>query len=170
MKLPLLLSLVLLTIVPAFAQSGPQRIAVLDVNQVLSESSAGQAVYGRLKAAQNDFAAKADKLEAEIQNLLQDFGTHQLSWSETQIDEKNRAITDKRAALERFTKDADQKLGEMRDRELQRLEEKIKPVIEAVAAEKNLDAVFSKTESSLLFASDRIDITHDVISRFNTAK
>jgi outer membrane protein len=170
MKLPLILSLVFLSIVPAFAQSGPQRIAVLDVNRIVAESDAGKAIYGRLKAMQDELGAKAGKLEAEIQNLLQDFGTHQLSWSETQIAEKNRAITDKRAALERFTKEADQKLGDMRDRELQGLEEKIRPVIEAVAAQKNLDAVFSKMESSLLYASDRIDITNDVIARFNAAK
>ncbi len=170
MTIRLLLALLFLSVVPAFAQSGPHRIAVIDVNQVLVQSAAGKAVYARLQAAQEERVAKAGKMDAELRKLQQEFGTHHLAWSESQIAERNRVLTEKQAALDRFVKDVDQELGGMRDRELQILEEKIRPVIEAVAAEKNLDAVFSKSEPTLLFASDRIDITDDVVTRFNAAK
>lgn len=170
MKLRLILSLLLLSIAPAFAESGPHHIAVIDVNQVLEESDAGKAIFARLKAAQSERVARIGKLEQEVRKLEMEVVTGRASLTEAQLAERNRQATDKRAALERLTKDAEQELGEMRDRELQGLVAKIEPIVEAVAAEKNLDAVFNKYESGLLFASDRIDITHDVITRFNAGK
>ena len=170
MKLRLILSLFFLSLVPALAESGPHRIAVIDVNQVLEESTAGKAIFGRLQAAQGERAAKADKMEAELRKLQDEYGTHQLSWSAAQIAERVRVLKEKQAALDSYLKEVRQELGAMRDREMQGLEEKIGPVIEAVAAEKNLDAVFNKSESGLIFASDRIDITSDVVTRFNAGK
>ena len=170
MKLRLIVPLLFLGLVSGFAQSAPPRIAVIDVNEVLSESNAGKVILGRLKVVQEQRAAQAGKLNVELNHLEQELGVNRLAWSEARIAEQTRLLKDKQAALERFTKNAEQELGEMRDRELQKLDAKIHPVIEAVAAEKNLDAVFNKYESGLLFASDRIDITHDVITRFNAVK
>jgi len=49
------------------------------------------------------------------------------------------------------------------------LENKIKPVIDAVGKEMGLAAIFNKFESGLVYASDAIDITDTVIKRFNDA-
>lgn len=170
MKLRLLLSLLFLSVVPGFAQSGPQRIAVIDVNQVMSGSAAGKAASARVEAAQDERGKKADADNAEIQKLTQDLGVHQLAWSETQIAERHRQINEKQAALDRYVKASQKELADLRDRELMRLEKQLGPIIDTVAKEKNLDAVFNKYESGLIFAADRIDITAEVIARFNAGK
>jgi len=41
----------------------------------------------------------------------------------------------------------------------------IKPVIDAVAADQELSAVFNKFQSGLVYVSDSIDITDEVLKR-----
>lgn len=169
MKLCLLFSLWFLGLASAFAQPAPSRIAVVDLNRVLSTSNAGQASAARLKAANDERVAKITTMDKEVHTLEQEL-VNQSGWSQKQIEERFKLLKEKRAAVERFGQTMNQEVAEMRERELQTLEQQLKPVIAAVAREKTLDAVFNLYESGLVFAADRINITADVIARFNAAK
>ena len=49
---------------PAFAQgTAPQRVAVIDVQRVLTTSTAGKAAQERLKKLQDDKMARANKMQ-----------------------------------------------------------------------------------------------------------
>ena len=155
--------------VPMFAQSAPQRMAVIDVQKVLSQSTAGKASYERLKKMQEDRIARAQKMDEEVKQLDNDLNTKKMSLSEDKVNEMTKSISDKRIAMQRYAQDADREVGEARDRELQALEAKIKPVIDAIGKEMGRAAIFNKFESGLVYASDAIDITDTVIKRFNDA-
>ena len=151
---------------PMFAQA-PQRVAVIDVNKVLMNSSPGKASYERLKKMQEDRVARAQKLDEEIRNLDNDINTKKLSLSEDKLTEMAKQLSDKKIAMQRFAQDADREMGEARDKTLAELEQRIKPVIDSVGKEMGLAAIFNKFESGLVYASDAIDITDSVVKRFN---
>lgn len=150
--------------------AAPTRIAVIDVQKVLSESDAGKVAYDKLKKAQDDRVAVAKKMDEEIRKLDTEINTKRSSLSEAKLADLQKQLADKRVAMQRYAQDADREISQMRDRELQALESKIKPVIDALGAEMNLAAVFNKFESGLIYASDHIDITNDVIRRFNATR
>jgi len=152
---------------PMFAQSAPQRVAVIDVQKVLSQSAAGKAAYERLKKMQDDRIAKAQKMDEEIRNLDNEINTKKLSLSEDKVTDLAKQLSDKKISMQRFAQDADREVGEARDRELAALEAKIKPVIDSIGKEMGLAVIFNKFESGLVYASDAIDITDSVIKRFN---
>ncbi|MGN6183707.1 MAG: OmpH family outer membrane protein [Thermoanaerobaculia bacterium] len=154
---------------PMFAQSAPQRVAVIDVQKVLTQSTAGKAAYDKLKKMQDDRVEKAKQMDEEMRKLDSDISTKRLSLSEDKIAEMQKQLSDKRISMQRYAQDADREIGEARDRELQALEAKIKPVIDALGKEMGLAAIFNKFESGLVYASDAIDITDTVIKRFNDA-
>jgi len=154
---------------PMFAQSGPARVAVIDVQKVLTQSTAGKAAYEKLKKFQDDRIARAQKMDEEVKQLENDLNTKKMSLSEEKVNDMTKSISDKRIAMQRFAQDADREVGEARDRELQALEAKIKPVIDQMGKEMGLAAIFNKFESGLVYASDAIDITDTVIKRFNDA-
>lgn len=175
MKIHALLSFVafgLLVSAPALAQSAdtPTRIAVIDVNAVLTQSNAGKAVYAKLKKVQDERVAEAKAMDEAIRKFDQEINAQRASLSEAKLADLQKQLTDKRLAMQRYAQEADREIGGLRDRELQLLEQKIKPVIDALGAEMKLAAVFNKFESGLIYASDRIDITAEVIRRFNAAK
>ena len=154
---------------PMFAQTPPARVAVIDVQKVLTQSTAGKAAYDKLKKLQDDKMAQAKSMDEELKKLDADIATKRLSLSEDKLTEMQKALADKRINMQRYAQDAEREIGEARDRELMALENRIKPVIDALGKEMGLAAIFNKFESGLVYASDAIDITDTVIQRFNTA-
>lgn len=154
---------------PMFAQNAPARVAVIDVQKVLTQSSAGKAAYDKLKKMQEDRVEKAKSMDEELRKLDTEINTKKISLSEDKLADLQKQLADKRISMQRYAQDADREIGEARDRELQALEAKIKPVIDAIGKEMGIAAIFNKFESGLVYASEAIDITDTVIKRFNDA-
>ena len=157
--------------IPALAQSSaPARVAVIDVNKVLSSSAAGKTAAAKLKQLQEDKMARAQKLDDEIKTLDNDINTKKISLSEEKLADMTKQLSDKKIAMQRFAQDADRELGEARDRVMAELNQKIMPVVDQIGKEMGLAAIFNKFESGLIYASEAIDITDVVIKRFNDAQ
>ena len=154
---------------PAMAQNAPAKVAVIDVQKVLATSTAGKAAYERLKKMQEERITKAKGMEDELRKLETELTTKRLSLSEDKVAELTRSINDRKIAMQRYAQDADREVAEARDRALLELENRIKPVIDALGKEMGLAAIFNKFESGLVYASDAIDITDTVVKRFNEA-
>ena len=167
-KIIVTLAMAALTI-PALAQNTPARVAVIDVQKVLTQSASGKAAYEKLKKMQDDRIEKAKQMDEEARKLDAEINTKRLSLSEDKLADLQKQLADKRINMQRYAQDADREIGEARDRELQALEAKIKPVIDGIGKEMGLAAIFNKFESGLVYASDAIDITDTVIKRFNEA-
>lgn len=154
---------------PVLAQNAQGRVAVIDVQKVLTQSTAGKAAYEKLKKMQDDRVAKAKAMDDELRKLDADITAKRISLSEDKLADMQKQLADKRINMQRYAQDADREIGEARDRELQALEAKIKPVIDALGKEMGLAAIFNKFESGLVYASEAIDITDTVVKRFNEA-
>ena len=154
---------------PMFAQNAPARVAVVDVQKVLTQSAPGKAAYEKLKKIQEDRAAKAKAMDDETRKLEADLSTKRISLAEDKVAEMSKQLADKKIAMQRFMQDAEREIGEARDKELQALQTKIEPVIDAIGKEMGLALIFNKFESGLVYASDAVEITDTVIKRFNEA-
>jgi outer membrane protein len=154
---------------PMFAQTTPARLAVIDVQKVLTQSTAGKAAYDKLKKVQEDKIERAKALDEEMKKLDSEIASKRISLSEDKLSDMQKQLAEKRIAMQRYAQDADREIGEARDRELQALEAKIKPVIDALGKEMGIAVIFNKFESGLVYASDAIDLTDTVIQRFNAA-
>jgi outer membrane protein len=153
---------------PMFAQTAaPARVAVINVQKVLAESSAGKVALERLKKMQEDRVAKAKKMDEDVQALDNQINTKKMSLSEEKLAELTKDLSDKKISMQRYAQDADREVQEARDRSLQDLEKQIMPLINQIGKEMGFAAIFNKFESGLVYASDAIDITDMVVKRFN---
>jgi outer membrane protein len=153
--------------VPMFAQNAPGRVAVVDVQKVLTQSVAGKAAYEKLKKMQDDRVSKAKQMDEEIKKLESDLNTKRISLAEDKLAEMTKQLAEKKIGMQRFAQDADREIGEARDKELQALQVKIEPVIDGIGKEMGLALIFNKFESGLVYASEAVEITDTVIKRFN---
>src|SRR3954452_13105109 len=168
-KVLITMAVAALAATPMFAQSAPSRIAVIDVQKVLQQSSAGKSAYEKLKKMQDDRIARAKKMDEEIASLDNDINSKKLSLSEDKLADLQKQMSDKKIAMQRYAQDADGEGSEAEDKALFELENKIKPVIDQIGKEMDLAMIFNKFESGLVYASDAIDITDSVITKFNAA-
>jgi outer membrane protein len=153
---------------PMFAQTAaPARVAVIDVQKVLAQSTAGKAALERLKKMQDERVARAKKMDEEVQALDAQINQKKMSLSEEKLAEMTKDLSDKKISMQRYAQDADREVQEARDRSLQELEKQIMPLINQIGKEMGFAAIFNKFESGLVYASDAIDITDMVVKRFN---
>jgi outer membrane protein len=149
------------------AQPGASRIAVIDVQKVLTTSTIGKTAYEKLRKMQEDRMQKARLLDDEARKLDAQIAAGKATLNAAQLSDLQKQLADKRIAIQRYAKDAEREIGEARDRELQALETRVKPVMDTIGKELGLQAIFNKFESGLIYASDSIDVTDVVIKRLN---
>ena len=152
---------------PASAQT---KVAVIDVERVVQESDPGKEALQKLKALQDQKIEEGQALQQELDALREQFNAQRLTLSEEKVDETRKQIEDKSIELKRFQDDAQRELDEARRRELGRLEQRIMPIIDQVGQEQGITLIFNKFQSGLVYADENVDITNDVILRFNTSQ
>ncbi|MGD8440423.1 MAG: OmpH family outer membrane protein [Holophagae bacterium] len=155
------------TALPAAAQLN---VAVIDVQRVVTESDPGKEALQKLKQLQDAKIDEGRGLQQELTALQDQMSKQRFTLSEERLAELSKEIEDKRIALQRFQDDAERELDEARRRELGGLEQRIMPVINDIGAERGFTLIFNKFQSGLVYADDAVDITDDVIRRFNTTQ
>lgn len=151
------------------AQAQQVRVAVIDVQRVVTESDPGKASLEKLKKLQNEKLEQGKKLQQELDALRSQFAKQRFTLSEDKLAALQKQIEDKTIALKRFQDDAQRELEDARKRELDGLEQKIMPIINQMGKEKKLTLIFNKFQSGLVYADDAVDITDEIIQRFNTS-
>lgn len=154
--------------IPGFAQTAaPARVAVIDVQKVLTLSAPGKAAFERLKKLQDERAGKVQALNDELKNIEGQLTSKSMSLSDDKTAQLRKQFDDKKIALQRYAQDAERELGEARDRSLQDMEKQIMPVINQMGKEMGFAMIFNKFEAGLVYASEAVDITDAVVKRFN---
>lgn len=151
----------------ATAQATPSRIGMVDFQKILTESAPGKASVAKLTALQRDRLTKAKQMNDEVQRLEASLNNRALG--PAQRNNIEQQLTEKQVAIKRFAEDAEKEIGSARVRELQTLQERLRPVIESMGREMGMAALFDKQESGIIYSNAAIDITNTVIVRFNAA-
>jgi outer membrane protein len=153
---------------PAAAQE--LTIAVIDVQRVVTESDPGKQALQKLKELQDAKVDEGRVLQQTLAGLQEQMAKQRFTLSEERLAEMNKQLEDGQIALQRFQDDAERELDEARRRELGSLEGRIIPVINQVGVERGFTVIFNKFQSGLVYADDSVDITDEVIRRFNTTQ
>jgi outer membrane protein len=161
----------LLALVAAAAPAAAQtKVAVIDVQRVVTESDPGKESLVRLRTLQEEKIEEGRNLQQELETLRDQFNKQRFTLSDEKLEEMSSEIEDRTIAMQRFEDDAKRSLEEARRTALGRLEEQIMPIINEIGQERGLTLIFNKFQSGLVYADEAVDITDDVIRRFNTVQ
>jgi Skp family chaperone for outer membrane proteins len=158
------------------------RIAVIDMALISSQSALGKAYASKIEALEKQIQAEGTKKQTDLTKMdvaiktLQDELEKQGSvLSAEAADKKRQDITRKARERQAFLEDGQQELQRMKERAEgeaggynNEFQAKIKPHIEAVAKERNVDILL--TSSVALTVNKEFDISADVIARADADK
>jgi Skp family chaperone for outer membrane proteins len=145
------------------------KIAYVDVQVIASNSAEGKAATARLDDLRKKKTAELADKNKQAQAL------------QTKLDQGGSVLSDQaRAATEKeleklqrdiqfFQQDAQNEINEMTQQLQGEFQQKLQPVIEQIAVEKGLQMVFSIRDSGAIWANTALDISDEVIKRFDTA-
>lgn len=162
----------LLVLAPAAAsaqQEQPVRVAVIDVQRLLTDSTAGQAALQSLRSLNDAKEAEIAAKQDEIDDLRNRIDEGRLSLSEDKQADLDKQLQESLIALRRLQDDANRELESQRLKAFEGIENDVMPIIQSLGQAGGYTLIFNKFQSGLLFAQDEVDITDQILERFNTA-
>lgn len=168
-KLTILAFLALACGMSAWAQA-PQKLAIINMQQVILETKDGKQAVQELQAK---FAPKQQEFQKRAEDLQRK--QDELRKTENTISEDKKAalardIDSMTKSLQRDNDDVREDANQEQQKMLNELGGKIMQVLNKYASEKQFTMVFdvSGQPNNILFAATAIDITHDIILMYDT--
>lgn len=163
----IILLLVALGLAASPAMSAEIKLGYIDLQKALNLSTAGKQAKEKIKTKVESYDAEVQQKQEELQKLKQDLEKQAMLLSEEARNAKEREYQQKLKEYQRFTKDIQEELQQV-DADLTRqILEDILKVVQNYGKENGYTMILEKTESSLVYADDSIDLTDEVIQVFD---
>jgi outer membrane protein len=168
MKRLLLLTVVLLTLVavPA-AMAADMKVGYVDLQKALNLSSAGKAAKDKMRAKFKDYDVAVQKKQDELKKLKDELEKQAMLLSPEARAAKERDYQQKVKDYQRLTKDIQEELQQTDAEYTRKILEDIFKVVQQIGKQEGYTMILEKTESSILYASDGIDMTDRIIQQFD---
>ena len=141
----------------------------VNIQRIANESGEGKAATAKVQALNqqkvNELNEKNKALQAAQQKLEQGgsvLNANAVAQLQADIDRMQRDI-------QRFTEDAQQDVQNLQAQLQDEFQRKLTPVVQEVAVEKGLHMLFSVADSGLVWGDPSLDLTNDIIKKFDSA-
>lgn len=146
------------------------KFAYINIQRVANESAEGKSATARVKALNDKKVTELNDKNKALQANQDKLAKSGSVLSDNARGQLEKEIERQQVEIQRFTQDAQQEVQELQQELQGQFQQKLVPIIEAVGKEKGLQMIFSQIDSGLVWADTGLDITADVIKRFDTAK
>ncbi len=151
------------------AAHAQMKFAYVDMQRALMEIEEGKAAKNKLKsqfdAKQKDLDAKQEELKRENANL--EAMAREGVLKDDKLREKRSDLERKLMEVTKYWQESQKALSEEERRLTQEIFSKMAVIIRGIAEADGFTFVFDKNESGLLFAPDSLDITNELVRKYN---
>lgn len=149
-----------------FAQEPPLKVAVVNVERIVSESTAGKALQTKLDNFREQIETDLQARLQAVNKLRQDAA---LAADPAEQSRLQREYEDGARDLRRLQDDKQREGQKMQDEGLREIEKNLAPVFRQIRDEQGYDLILALTPGIVLMVSERVDITQVVLDRYNAA-
>jgi outer membrane protein len=145
------------------------RMAFVDLQRVAAESTEGKAANAKVQqltqTKANDISTKTKQLDAANQKMQQGGAVlNDAARASLQKDVDRLTVE-----IDRAQQDAQAEVQEFQQQQLSDFQDKLKPVVESLVRELGVGLLFSMGDAGAIFVDPSLDITLEVIKRFDAA-
>ncbi len=146
------------------------QVAVVDSQKTLQNSKEGKKAIATLQEREqkiNDHLAEMDKKILDMDNKLK---TQRLVMTFEAQEQLSFDLDNLRTERKRFAEDSFKEWQRLQFQLFNKVREEVNPIIEKVAKEKGFSLVLDTASNSVVYFSLSVDITDDVINRYDASK
>lgn len=166
--------IIMALMIAALASSGLAqqiiKIGVVNSQEVLEKSAEGKRVLAQLQDKDKRNQAELSRRDQEIQELQTRLNTQRLTLTPEALRNLSTDLQRKQTERQRFFEDAGREMNELAERLFQRIQNELLPIIEQMGKENGMDVIFDLGKSGAIYFSPGIEITQDVIQRYDASK
>ncbi len=168
---PILFSLAIFLMVGFTATSAfAQKIGYVDLQTALLEVEDGKKAKARLKKEFDQKQKELDKKQTDVKKMKDDLEAGAMMMTEEAKRGKAMELQKQMYELQQLYLTLQGDLSQKEAEATKKIFERMGKIIEQIGKEKKYDLILEKTESSVLFALPTMDLTAELIKRYNAAK
>jgi Skp family chaperone for outer membrane proteins len=137
------------------------------MDRVMSESRMGKAEQASIDRLRTVRTSLINQKQKELEEREEQIRNASLSWSAEKREERLREYETKRIELRRLNEDATRDVQAEFNRSLAKLQRAALEVTGVIGLEQGYTLIFEKRSVPVLFASESIDVTAEVIRRLD---
>lgn len=140
-----------------------KKLAMVDMQRVLNETKAGKAARAKLEKSSKSKQAKFDKKRAALEAEAGKLGSlkgQELAAAQEKLQRESIELQNMLMALE-------QELGDQHNKLLESMYQNAQAIVADLAKEKGLDLVLVRDPMTVIYAKDSLDITGEVVQRYD---
>lgn len=174
MKTRKTISLVGLLAVLAFSlaaeEDGGIRMAVVDLDQALNSTDEGKAAREELARKQREAEAKVQPQIERFKELQDELKSKKFVLSEEALYQRQLDLVELKNEIESEMKELEGKFKVDQERIVGPLRKKLIEIVQEIGREQGFTMIVERSTPGLLYSREALDITDDVIARFNKKK
>ena len=163
------------TVLPGVAAAAPDanapvNLAYVDLQRALLEVEDGKKTKTRLEAMKTDRQGKLDASQEELRALQKNFEAQKDFMNDEQRRAKEEEFRTKLGELQKTYATLQRELAEEEAKATKSIFDRMGKILGKIGEEQKLTMVFEKTQSSILWAPKHLDLTNEVIRRYNAGE
>lgn len=165
-----IITLCALAVVGISSVARGETIALVDTQLVLTQSIAGKAARSNLEGRVKKAQAKLAQSKSDFDKQRGELEKQAAILSGSALEAKKEALGKRQLELQRLYQDTQEELAKANEQELVKVIKEIQSVVNELAKERKYTFVFEKDRQTVLYSSDRIDISSEVVKILDKKK
>jgi Skp family chaperone for outer membrane proteins len=141
------------------------KLGIINPQAVLQSSAKGKEAIGRLQTMQLEKQKKYEAMQKAIDALEKESMSPALN-AEAR-EKKNQDLANKRIEIKRFAEDAQKESMAAQQKEFEKIQADLMPLIEKVAKDNGFSLILDLTTSGVTYFDPAIDITEKVVKAYD---
>jgi len=145
-------------------------VGIVNPMQVMEQSAEGKKILVRLEKVSQENQDKLVKMDDQIRDLETRINTQRLTLTQESLMNMSSDLERMRTDRKRYAEDSYREFTQLRDRLFNKVKAELIPIIELIGKEKNMVAIFDLTNSGVIYFIPTIDLTEEVIKKYDASK
>jgi outer membrane protein len=144
-----------------------KRMALVDLQRVLLETSQGKAAKKELEQAVAKSTARLERKSADLHKSYEDLQAKAAMLSETELMRRQQELMATEQELQQLYTEAQDDLAKKEGMLMDKIYKNAAAIVKAMAAEESIEIVLIRSELTVLYANPQLDITNKVIVAYD---
>lgn len=152
----------------ASASAQTVKLATVDFQRAINEVAEGKAAKTRLESIYAEKKAALERMQSSLQAKLAEYEKQKVVLSESARKLKEEEINNEQMAFQQAYMRYESEFQQMYLGAMDTLLQRMRKIAETIGAERGYTLIIEMTEGGIVYASSSVDITEELIKRYNT--
>ncbi|MDD8020372.1 MAG: OmpH family outer membrane protein [Acidobacteriota bacterium] len=154
------------------AEAGAQtalKTAIIDSQKAFDRSAEGRKAVALLQEKEDEIKAAIKEREQEINSLRNKLDSQRLTLNQEALSQLQLEIDIKEAEKNKYEQDSSAEFNQFKTRLIKKIRDDLLAIVEGLVKERDYELVFDLSSSGLIYFQPALDITEEVIKRYDEA-